>query len=95
MIASFGDRATEALFHGERCPRRIPNDIRHAAVRKLDLLNGARSLQDLRSPPGNRLEVLRGDLVGFHSLRVNVQWRVVFRWEAGKAHAVKLMDCHR
>ena len=95
MIASFGDKATEALFHGEPCLRRIPADIRHAAVRKLDLLNGAHSLQDLRSPPGNRLEVLRGDLHGFHSLRVNDQWRVVFRWEVGNAHAVKLMDYHR
>ena len=63
MIASFGDEATEALFHGEPCPRRIPAEIRHGAARKLDLLNGAHSLQDLRSPSGNRLEALRGSLV--------------------------------
>jgi proteic killer suppression protein len=95
MIATFGDKATEALFHGEKVPRRIPAVIRSAAVRKLDLLNAVTSIQDLRSPPGNRLELLRGDLRGFHSIRVNDQWRLVFRWDAGHSHDVRLVDYHR
>ena len=94
MIRSFGDRATEALFHGERVSRRVPATIRAGAVRKLDVLNSARTLQDLRSPPGNRLEALRGDLRGFHSIRVNAQWRVVFRWASGDALDVQLVDYH-
>ena len=94
MIASFGDRATELLFHGDRLPRRIPAGIRSAAVRKLDVLNAAQSLQDLRSPPGNRLEALRGDLLGLHSVRINDQWRVVFRWQGGDAHDVRITDYH-
>ena len=95
MIASFGDKATEALFHGNRVPKRIPATIRPAAIRKLDFLNAATTLHDLRSPPGNRLEVLRGDLRGFHSIRVNEQWRLVFRWESGDVQAVQLVDYHR
>lgn len=95
MIASFGDRATEALFHGEKVPKRIPASIRSSALRKLDLLNGAHSLQDLRTPPGNRLEALRGRPRGSHSIRVNDQWRIVFRWRSGDAHDVRIVDYHR
>ena len=58
------------------------------------MLNAARDLQDLQSPPGNRLESLKGDLKGFHSIRVNEQWRVVFRWQGGDAHDVRLTDYH-
>ena len=96
MIASFADRATEALFHGEtgRAINRIPSDIRKVAVRKLDLLNAAHELQDLRVPPGNRLEALKGDLRGKHSIRINDQWRIVFRWKDGDAHEVKIDDYH-
>jgi len=61
---------------------------------KLDVLDAAASLQDLLAPPGNRLEVLRGDLLGFHSIRVNEQWRIVFRWVSGNAHEVRLADYH-
>ena len=96
MIVSFGDRATEALFHGQRgrSLRRIPPDVRATAVRKLDMLNSAHSIQDLRSPPGNRLEALRvGKWRGFHSIRVNDQWRVVFRWDHD-AHDVQIVDYH-
>jgi proteic killer suppression protein len=64
------------------------------AVRKLDMLNAARALSDLRSPPGNRLERLRGDLAGLHSVRVNDQWRLVFRWVGADAHEVRLVDYH-
>lgn len=96
MIASFGDRATEALFHGEggKAVRRLPPPIRPAATRKLDLLNAARVLGDLRAPPGNRLEALKGNLQGKHSIRVNDQWRIVFRWESGDAHDVQVTDYH-
>ena len=96
MIASFGDKATEDLFHGTPSAkaRKVPRDVKSAALRKLDLLNAAAALLDLRSPPGNRLEALSGDLRGFHSIRVNDQWRVVFRWEGSDAHGVVLIDYH-
>ena len=96
MIASFGDRATEDLYHGRKskATRRLPADIVSVALRKLDMLNAAQVLQDLASPPGNRLEALRGSLKGHHSIRVNDQWRVVFRWTAGEAHGVRLADYH-
>ena len=96
MIASFRDAATEALFHGEhgKAVRRIPPDIRSVAARKLDMLNAARELGDLRAPPGNRLEALKGDLKGKHSIRINDQWRIVFRWEDGHAHEVWITDYH-
>ena len=96
MIASFADRATEALFHGEtgKSIRKIPSDIRSVSVRRLDLLNAAHELQDLRVPPGNRLEALRGDLRGKHSIRIDDQWRIVFRWKDGDAHEVEIDDYH-
>lgn len=96
MIASFADKATEALFHGSdgKTTRRIPADIRSSAVRKLDVLNAAATLDDLRSPPGNRLEALRGTSRGKHSIRINDQWRIVFRWEKGDAHDVEIVDYH-
>jgi len=97
VIASFGDRATADLYHGigTRRVRAFPAAIVAAAIRKLDLLNGAHGLLDLRSPPGNRLEALRGELRGFHSIRVNNQWRIVFRWSEGSAHDVRLLDYHK
>ncbi len=64
------------------------------AWRKLDMLHNARILQDLRVPPGNRLEALKGDLMNFHSIRVNDQWRVIFRWHEGNADEVRIMDYH-
>jgi toxin HigB-1 len=95
VIASFADSATEALFHGDRSrSRRIPPTIRAAAVRKLDMLNAAHTLEDMKVPPGNRLEALKGDLVGMHSVRVNRQWRVIFRWEGNNAHDVAIVDYH-
>ncbi len=96
MIASFGDRATEDLFHGRPSRRalRFPREVVEAALLKLDMLNAATALLDLRSPPGNRLEALKGDLKGAHSIRVNDQWRLVFRWEGRDAHQARLMDYH-
>jgi len=96
LIVSFKDAATDALFHGERgkAVRRIPPDIRTVAVRKLDMLNAAREIRDLLAPPGNRLEALKGDLKGKHSIRINDQWRVVFRWQSGEVHEVEITDYH-
>lgn len=96
MIVSFADRATEALYHGTTTgpAKRIPAQIRAVVLRKLDMLNAAHELTDLRVPPGNRLEALQGDLRGLHSIRVNAQWRVVFRWTpAGPSH-VRVVDYH-
>jgi proteic killer suppression protein len=96
MIKNFGTRATEDLYHGIRSARvrRIPSDIRAPALRKLDRLDHARTLDDLRSPPGNRLEALKGDRKGWHSIRINDQWRIVFRWLKGDAHDVAIVDYH-
>ena len=97
MIVSFGDRATEDLYHNRPTSRarRFPQDVVGLALVQLDMLNGAAAVLDLRSPPGNRLEALKGDLKGFHSIRVNDQWRLVFRWEGNNALDVSLMDYHR
>jgi proteic killer suppression protein len=97
LIASFGDQATQDLYHGIRShrARRSPPDIVAATLRKLDMLNSIRTINELRSRPGNRLEALRGDWRGFNSIRVNDQWRVVFRWSEGRAHDVRLIDYHR
>jgi proteic killer suppression protein len=96
MITSFRDKATEDLYHGRstRRIRRFPLQVAPIALRKLDVLNGARLLSDLRSPPGNRLEALKGDLKGYHSIRVNEQWRIIFRWQGNDAHDVELTDYH-
>ncbi len=96
MIASFGDKATEDLYHGRntRRVRRFPPDVVPVALRKLDVIRGAQRLVDLRSPPGNRLEALKGDYLGWYSIRVNQQWRIIFRWEQEAAHGVTLTDYH-
>lgn len=97
MIASFGDEATADLFHGNASARvrHFPIDIRRRAVRKLDMLNAAAHINDLRAPPSNHLEKLAGDLAGFWSVRVNDQWRLVFKWNAqAEATDVQLRDYH-
>ena len=96
MIKTFADSRTEDIYHGVRSARarRLPADIAQAAVEKLDILSAATDLNDLRTPPGNRLEKLKGDLAGFHSIRVNVQWRIIFKWSAGNATDVQLIDYH-
>jgi len=97
MILSFGDRSTEDLFHGRntRNSRRIATSIRTTAIRKLDLLNAASILEDLRVPPGNRLEALKGDYKGMHSIRINQQWRLIFEWTDGGAESVHIINYHR
>ena len=92
MILSFSDRDTEELFlSGES--RRF-NAIARVALRKLIQMNQAVSLGDLAVPPGNRLEALRGNRAGFHSIRVNDQWRVVFRWTSSGPEQVSIIDYH-
>ena len=96
MIVSFRDRATEDLYHGRSTSRArsFPSDIQRTAQRKLDLVNNAGAPQDLRVPPGNRLEFLHGELEGYFSIRVNDQWRIIFRWAGHNAHDVSLTDYH-
>ena len=93
MIESFGDSATESIYRGLRV-RGLPGDIQERARRKLRMINQARIVEDLQIPPGNRLEQLKGKLAGFWSIRINQQWRVVFRWEDGSKHEVRIIDCH-
>jgi len=93
MIESFADEETEKIFNG-RVSRRLPPDIQRTARRKLLYLDDADDLQDLRSPPGNRLELLRGNRVGQYSIRINEQWRICFYWQSGKAQNVTIEDYH-
>ena len=92
MIRSFKDSDTEALFHDEFVPRF--RSIERPARRKLLYLSRARVLQDLKVPPGNHLEALRGDRKGQHSIRVNDQWRICFRWREDGVHDVEIVDYH-
>lgn len=94
MIRSFADRETELIWSGRRS-RRLPSDMQAVALRKLRLINAAKVLDDLRSPPGNRLELLKGDLAGYYSIRINDQWRICFVWSEGGASNVKILDYHR
>lgn len=93
MIRTFRDKSTAALFAGKP-PRRVPPDLRKRAREKLDLLHSARTLEDLRVPPANRLESLEGRRNGQHSVRVNDQWRICFQWHDGDAFEVELVDYH-
>jgi toxin HigB-1 len=93
VIESFADAETARIWSGRRS-RRLPLDIQPIALRKLRLLNRARALNDLRVPPGNRLEALKGDRRGQHSVRINQQWRICFRWHDGAAHDVEIVDDH-
>lgn len=93
MIVSFRRGEAETIWAGRRS-RRLPTDIQDVALRKLRLLNNARHLDDLRVPPGNRLEALRGERHGQHSIRINDQWRVCFVWRDGHAHDVEIVDYH-
>jgi toxin HigB-1 len=95
VIASFKDKATADLFHGVASREaRQWKAIEAVAVRKLDMVNAAAVLDDLKVPPGNRLEALKGTLAGYHSIRVNQQFRVVFKWRDGAAHEVSIVDYH-
>ena len=93
MIADFRCRDTERLFRRERS-KKFGGRMQHAALRKLLILDAAESLNDLRIPPSNRLEKLSGDRRGRHSIRINDQWRICFRWKNGQAHGVEIVDYH-
>jgi len=93
MIRSFRDRETRTVWNGERA-KRLPADIQEVALRNLRLINAAQRLNDLRAPPGNRLELLAGDRAGQCSIRINQQWRICFRWTDGEAEDVEICDYH-
>ncbi|MBP9842508.1 MAG: type II toxin-antitoxin system RelE/ParE family toxin [Candidatus Pacebacteria bacterium] len=93
MIRSFASKDTERLFWRERI-KQIPPSIERVALRKLTLLNAAVNIQDLRVPPGNRLEQLSGTRTGQYSIRINDQWRICFRFEVGDAFDVEIVDYH-
>ena len=93
MIRSFRDKRTESLAHG-KAPRNIPPDVAKRAVNKLFLLDTVTRLEDLRVPPGDRLEALAGERRGQHSIRVNDQWRICFVWRNGDAYDVELVGYH-
>jgi proteic killer suppression protein len=93
MIQSFRDRDTERLFARQPAPR-LPSTIQRVALRKLVMLDAAERLDDLRVPPGNRLEQLTGDRAGQHSIRINDQWRICFEWRDGNAYLVEIVDYH-
>jgi proteic killer suppression protein len=94
MIRSFADKRTARLFERESV-KKLAASIQRGALRKLLILDAAESLRDLEVPPGNHLEKLKGDRKGQYSIRVNDQWRLVFRWAADAAHEVRLVDYHR
>jgi proteic killer suppression protein len=93
VIRSFRDKETEKVWSGA-LSRRLPNDIQRVARRKLRMLNNAAALDDLRAPPANRLEALKGDRKRQYSIRINDQWRICFRWIEGDAHDVEIVDYH-
>ena len=93
MIKSFRDKETEKIFN-RHFSRKLPQNIQHLARRKLVMLDAATELETLRVPPGNRMEVLKGDRKGQHSIRINNQWRICFKWKAGDAYDVEIADYH-
>jgi len=93
MIVSFRDDETATVWSGSRS-RKLPPDIQDGALRRLRLLNNAKRLEDLRTPPANRLEALKGNRKGQHSIRINQQWRICFVWRDNNAHDVEIVDYH-
>lgn len=93
MIKSFADKRTEVAFSGT-FDKGFPQDIQKRARRKLEMLNAATVLDDLRNPPGNRLHALTGDFAGFYAISINDQWRVIFRWNGQDATDVEILDYH-
>jgi len=93
MIVSFGCKETEKLFHG-RFSAKLPQDVQRSAQRKLKQIHAAATLDFLRVPPGNRLELLTGNRADQWSVRINDQWRICFRWDGGNSHDVEIVDYH-
>ncbi|MCB9352925.1 MAG: type II toxin-antitoxin system RelE/ParE family toxin [Lewinellaceae bacterium] len=93
MIKSFGDKETEKIWSGSYS-KKLPGDIQPVARRKLRMINNAQDINDLRIPPGNKLEKLKGKLKDFWSIRINSQWRVIFKWIGNDAYEVQIIDYH-
>jgi proteic killer suppression protein len=93
MILSFGSKDTQKIWDGERV-KKIPNEIQEIGRRKLRMLNNSQNLTDLQIPPSNKLEKLKGNLKEFYSIRINDQWRIVFKWSNGNASEVEILDYH-
>ena len=94
MILSFGDKETRELYRTGKS-RKLPSDIWRRALRKLEMIDKAETLDDLKVPPGNRLEALKGDRTGYYSIRINEQWRITFKFQNGNALEVKIEDYHK
>ena len=93
MIISFGAKETEKIWNGERV-KKTPNEIQEIGRRKLRMLNNSQNIIDLQIPPSNRLEKLKGSLKDFYSIRINDQWRIIFKWNNGNASEVEILDYH-
>ncbi|MBN8664185.1 MAG: type II toxin-antitoxin system RelE/ParE family toxin [Chitinophagales bacterium] len=93
MILSYGSKDTQKIWVGERA-KKIPSEIQEIGRRKLRMLNNSQSLIDLQIPPSNKLEKLKGDLKDFYSIRINDQWRIIFKWSSGNAFEVEIIDYH-
>jgi toxin HigB-1 len=93
MILSFGNSDTEKIWNGEKI-RKLPPEIQNIGRRKLRMLNNSIDLVDLRIPPSNRLEKLSGNAKEFYSIRINDQWRIIFKWDSGNAFEVEIIDYH-
>ena len=94
MIISFGSKETEKIWNGERV-KNLPLEIQQVGRRKLRMLNNSQNLIDLRIPPSNKLEKLSGKMNGFYSIRINDQWRIIFKWEEGNVLEVTIVDYHK
>jgi toxin HigB-1 len=94
MIISFGSKETEKIWNGGRV-KNLPNEIQQIGRRKLRMLNNSQNLNDLRVPPSNKLGKLSGKMSDFYSIRINDQWRIVFKWEDGNANKVTITDYHK
>ncbi len=93
MILSFGSKDTQKIWDGERV-KKIPNLIQEISRRKLRMLNNSQDVMDLQIPPSNKLEKLKGNLKDFYSIRINDQWRIIFKWESGNSSEVEIIDYH-
>jgi proteic killer suppression protein len=93
MLTSFGNKDTQKIWEGERV-KSLPTEVQEIARRKMRMLNNSQNLTDLMIPPSNRLEKLKGTLKNFYSIRVNDQWRIIFKWNNGNADEVELIDYH-
>lgn len=93
MIVSFGDKETEKIWNGE-VSKKLPREIQDTARRKMRMINNSIDLNDLKVPPANRLEKLKGNLKDYHSIRINKQWRIIFKWQQGNAFEISITDYH-